>query len=169
MATVDDLATVRLGFVTLLADEDRMMIAAMSSLLEMLEDACPRCKQVFDQFDGCCALDCSRCPCSFCAWCLQDCGADAHSHVRECPSNMAPMRDLFVDEAVWREARQLTKVKQAAQLVRGQLMQRGLPFAEALLAKMRPLLVQFGLADLVEAELKGLGSLTLARITDPED
>jgi hypothetical protein len=50
---------------------------------------CPRCGQAFDSFDGCFALTCLRqgCACGFCAWCLADCGKDAHTHVRSCPSN----------------------------------------------------------------------------------
>ncbi|KAJ8601693.1 hypothetical protein CTAYLR_003184 [Chrysophaeum taylorii] len=37
-------------------------------------------------FDGCFALKCHRpgCGCGFCAYCLADCGADAHEHVRAC-------------------------------------------------------------------------------------
>ena len=46
---------------------------------------CPGCSRVFLDFTGCFALKCAFCPCRFCAWCLQDCGADAHDHVlREC-------------------------------------------------------------------------------------
>ena len=32
-------------------------------------------------FDGCFALNCSRCRAAFCAYCLADCGKDAHMHV----------------------------------------------------------------------------------------
>ncbi|KAG8462182.1 hypothetical protein KFE25_011632 [Diacronema lutheri] len=48
---------------------------------------CPRCRQAFVDFSGCFALTCSRqgCGCGFCAWCLADCGADAHKHVSACP------------------------------------------------------------------------------------
>ncbi|KAJ8603537.1 hypothetical protein CTAYLR_004872 [Chrysophaeum taylorii] len=35
-------------------------------------------------FDGCFALKCHRCACGFCAYCLADCGTDAHQHVRTC-------------------------------------------------------------------------------------
>ncbi|KAJ8607655.1 hypothetical protein CTAYLR_009891 [Chrysophaeum taylorii] len=37
-------------------------------------------------FDGCFALTCHRpgCGCAFCAYCLADCGADAHHHVGKC-------------------------------------------------------------------------------------
>ena len=48
---------------------------------------CPRCKAVFNDFDGCFALTCGRsnCRAGFCAWCLVDCGRDAHAHVLTCP------------------------------------------------------------------------------------
>ena len=48
---------------------------------------CPRCKTVFADFDGCFALTCGNqlCKCGFCAWCLEDCGHDAHAHVPTCP------------------------------------------------------------------------------------
>lgn len=50
---------------------------------------CPRCSAAFLDFDGCFALTCSRCVCGFCAWCLQDCGNDAHQHVATCQFNSA--------------------------------------------------------------------------------
>jgi hypothetical protein len=37
----------------------------------------------------CFAVSCI-CGCSFCAWCMADCGRDAHAHVRRCPSNANP-------------------------------------------------------------------------------
>eukprot|EP01047_Picozoa_sp_COSAG01_P012870 COSAG01_NODE_590_length_15129_cov_55.685895_2_plen_4125_part_01 len=50
---------------------------------------CPRCGQAFVDFQNCFALTCSRagCGCGFCAYCLEDCGDDAHSHVKRCPRN----------------------------------------------------------------------------------
>eukprot|EP00475_Leptophrys_vorax_P032272 TRINITY_DN4964_c0_g1_i5.p1 TRINITY_DN4964_c0_g1~~TRINITY_DN4964_c0_g1_i5.p1 ORF type:complete len:333 (+),score=72.19 TRINITY_DN4964_c0_g1_i5:831-1829(+) len=65
---------------------------------------CPRCGQVFIDFDGCCALTCSRCSCGFCAWCLTDCGSDAHSHVAGCAHNKMPNRQVFAREEVWKKA-----------------------------------------------------------------
>jgi len=53
---------------------------------EILTLHCPRCKQAFFEFDGCFALRCGRCSCNFCAWCLADCGNDAHVHVLACPA-----------------------------------------------------------------------------------
>ncbi len=55
----------------------------------LLSLTCPRCKRVFHAaFDGCFALWCSGeggCGCAFCAYCLRDCGSDAHAHVAACP------------------------------------------------------------------------------------
>ncbi|KAL1522578.1 hypothetical protein AB1Y20_017563 [Prymnesium parvum] len=51
---------------------------------EVLTLKCPRCGQAYDDFEGCAALQCSRCPCHFCGWCTADCAADAHAHVRTC-------------------------------------------------------------------------------------
>jgi hypothetical protein len=76
--------------------------------LEIVESVlnltCPRCKQVFLDFNGCFALTCSRCSCGFCAWCLHDCGNDAHEHVRQCPQNMAPARSYFGELEMWRSS-----------------------------------------------------------------
>ncbi len=46
---------------------------------------CPRCQAAFLDFEGCFALRCNQCRCGFCAWCLDDCGEDAHAHVARCP------------------------------------------------------------------------------------
>lgn len=53
---------------------------------EVLVLSCPRCHAAFAEFSGCFALECDRCSCRFCAACLQDCGNDAHTHVRICPA-----------------------------------------------------------------------------------
>ena len=54
-------------------EQQRRVHAKAREVCELLTDACPRCKQAFLDFNGCCALTCSRCPCGFCAWCLQVC------------------------------------------------------------------------------------------------
>lgn len=51
---------------------------------------CPRCDQAFFDFDGCFAISCSACQCSFCAWCLQDCGHDSHAHAASCSESFQP-------------------------------------------------------------------------------
>ncbi len=50
---------------------------------------CPRatCGRAFIDYAGCMALYC-QCGCGFCAWCLADCGGDAHPHVLACPHNL---------------------------------------------------------------------------------
>lgn len=52
--------------------------------------SCPRCKVPFIDFEGCFAVGCNACNCQFCAWCLKDCGKDAHPHVKECLKSLAP-------------------------------------------------------------------------------
>ena len=61
---------------------------------DILTLKCPQCKKAFFDFDGCFALKCSNCKCGFCGWCLQDCGQDAHQHVRTCRSK-PPGADVF--------------------------------------------------------------------------
>jgi len=50
---------------------------------ECLIPKCPRvgCRKAFIDWEGCFAVYCT-CGCSFCGHCLQDCGADAHDHVK---------------------------------------------------------------------------------------
>jgi len=51
---------------------------------KILTSTCPRCGQAWVDFTGCCALTCSHCHCGFCAFCLADCGGNAHAHVAHC-------------------------------------------------------------------------------------
>ena len=61
----------------------------LHSIESILNLRCPRCTCVFLDFSGCAAVACSNSACSaaFCAICLQDCGKDAHEHVRRCNQN----------------------------------------------------------------------------------
>jgi len=54
-----------------------------NELSERLNLKCPRCKAVFNDYEGCNALSCGvpSCKAAFCAICLVDCGHDAHAHV----------------------------------------------------------------------------------------
>jgi len=56
-----------------------------NNLTEEINLKCPRCMTVFHDYDGCNALTCATgsCKAAFCAICLEDCGRDAHAHVRE--------------------------------------------------------------------------------------
>lgn len=59
-------------------------LSLFQDLCELLNMKCPRCDVVFADYDGCNALSCrvTSCGAAFCAVCLQDCGQDAHEHVR---------------------------------------------------------------------------------------
>lgn len=59
---------------------------------DILTLACPRCKLAMLDFDGCFAVDCTNCRCSFCAWCMTDCGTaeQGHSHVTQCQRSLNP-------------------------------------------------------------------------------
>jgi hypothetical protein len=46
-------------------------------------NCCPKCKSVFDDYDGCNALKCETCSTAFCGLCLEDCDDDAHDHLNE--------------------------------------------------------------------------------------
>lgn len=65
-------------------DERKAHQLRSSIINDVLNIRCPRCKIVFVDFEGCFALTCNNCRCGFCAWCLVDCGADAHAHVHGC-------------------------------------------------------------------------------------
>mmetsp|Transcript_66286 Transcript_66286/g.214276 ORF Transcript_66286/g.214276 Transcript_66286/m.214276 type:complete len:597 (-) Transcript_66286:531-2321(-) len=71
--------------------------------LRILEDIftlnCPRCKLAFPDFEGCSARTCVVCSCGFCSYCLKDCGADAHEHLRGgCAQESGPM---YCEQADW--------------------------------------------------------------------
>ncbi len=70
-------------------DERNAELLCRTIRSDILNLQCPRCHTVFVDFEGCFALTCSKpnCQAGFCAWCLQDCDADAHRHVANCPEN----------------------------------------------------------------------------------
>ena len=50
----------------------------------------PACRTALfmdQEFDSCFALKCDQCGHQCCGWCMADCGADAHPHVRKCVRN----------------------------------------------------------------------------------
>jgi len=72
---------------------------------------CPKCGQAFVDFQACCALECSRCKCSFCAFCQQAAPnkRQCHKHVSRCHFNPNPStplngKDLFCRLDRWQEA-----------------------------------------------------------------
>ena len=80
--------------ISALSEVDRRTAEMRKHIIErILTLACPRCGAAFAEdldgengFNGCCALTCHRaaCGCGFCAYCLVDCGHDAHAHVQQC-------------------------------------------------------------------------------------
>lgn len=84
------------------SEGERRALAARRYIEEMMDLHCPKCRRVFGQFVGCAALTCeyAGCHAHFCAFCLVDCGADAHAHVRTCRLN-PKQNEYFVSEAVW--------------------------------------------------------------------
>ena len=63
---------------------EKLRLAKQHVVENILTLSCPRCSQAFIDFDGCFALSCGRCRAAFCAYCLADCGKDAHAHVGTC-------------------------------------------------------------------------------------
>lgn len=49
---------------------------------------CKRCNAAVLDFDGCFAVECVTCKANWCAWCLKDCGTDAHEHVKHCQHSL---------------------------------------------------------------------------------
>lgn len=81
---------------------ERRVLAARRHIEEMMDLRCPRCHQVFGDFSGCAALTCDYrgCGAHFCAFCLTDCGADAHPHVRSCRLN-PKKNEYYVSTEAW--------------------------------------------------------------------
>lgn len=78
---------------------------------EILTLACPRCSQAFVDFEGCFSIRCSACQCSFCGWCLADCGSDAHPHVLECKMKHKESDSYFGSKQQFDEVHQLRRNK----------------------------------------------------------
>jgi hypothetical protein len=123
--------------------------------LEIVESvlnlSCPRCKQVFLDFNGCFALTCSRCSCGFCAWCLQDCGNDSHQHVRQCPQNLTPDKGYSGNIDVWRSSNN----KRIQRMILNKILQVSSPQVKEVILK----LISSDLVDLgiqLELSLPGL-------------
>lgn len=103
-ARVDNEVEVRMA----LSEEERRLRATRNHIIEcVLQLACPRCGQAYPEIldgkmvfqeDQCFALKCQSCSCPFCAYCLKDCGMDAHGHVMDkvcSPVNKGPDAGLF--------------------------------------------------------------------------
>jgi hypothetical protein len=127
------------------SEEERQLRALANEVREtILNCRCPKanCGRVFQDFEGCFALKCSSCNTAFCGWCLADCGADAHGHVRACAQNRAQDRGYFAA---------LSAFEQAMYLRRTQLLQ---PFLARIQPRARAqALVRRLLKDLLDLRL----------------
>lgn len=96
---------------TVLSESERKRHIARNHIVEeILTLKCPRCGQAFVDFEGCFALNCSRCSCGFCAWCGADSGGkDAHAHVRQCSSRPRDADLLFGTAEQFRAAQDKRK------------------------------------------------------------
>ena len=99
-------------------NEREAHIARRSIVTDILNLQCPRCKAVFNNFVGCFALTCSRneCRAAFCAWCLRDCGPDAHTHVASCPEG----RGIFSSIEVFNEHHRARRERKVREIVNRQ-------------------------------------------------
>jgi len=106
---VEQRIELRVAAIAALSDAEKRLRSHRKHVIErILTLACPRCSRAFIGFEGCFALKCSawvegqeNSCCQFCAYCLKDCGRNAHAHVREmnCPGNQGLFKSVEVFEA----------------------------------------------------------------------
>lgn len=90
---------------TMSADAQALHRARSHIVDRILTPACPACGLAFIDFDGCCALTCGGCRRGFCAYCLADCGRDAHDHVARCAFGVGTFAEWDVYERCRRNFR----------------------------------------------------------------
>ena len=102
-------------------DEDDRTAAKIR--LEIIDNIltlkCPRCQIAFCDYDGCAALSCgiNTCRCGFCAYCLTDCGTDAHAHVPRCPENTKGIYLNLADFKVLHSRKRGVRIRERLQRV----------------------------------------------------
>jgi hypothetical protein len=96
------------------SSERNAHLLRMQIVNDILTLKCPRCKAAFIDFEGCFALTCENrsCNAAFCAWCLFDCGSDAHSHVAHCPEGNGRYHGSFDAFEAHHRRRKQTKVRE---------------------------------------------------------
>jgi hypothetical protein len=71
---------------------------------EILTNKCPKCRQAFADFSGCCSVTCAGCGIKFCAFCLGGAtknAAESHGHVSGCVEN--PGQGYFCNTKLYEE------------------------------------------------------------------
>ena len=138
-----------------MSEEQREVHMARIQIESMLNLKCPRCKAVFLDFNGCMALNCSAagCGCGFCAWCLQDCGQDAHQHVaNECRSKPAGQDRFFGDMGAWKQVHAQRVKREVEEFLNPMKAE----VREQVLAVCEQQLVDVGLHDMVPRQAGGI-------------
>eukprot|EP00808_Paulinella_micropora_P031144 g19541.t1 len=136
------------------AEQRQMQQARVYIQEDLLTLKCPRpnCRRAFLDFNGCFALTCGACGCGFCAWCLQDCGQDAHAHVVRCNANAAPRRDVYFTLARFEQAQRARRERWVREYLRTLGSQE-----RKVLDAVRPSLLQLGLQQLARGPLRDWG------------
>ena len=132
------------------------METAAARVRDVLNNKCPRCGAVFHDFTDCCALTCHICEAAFCAWCLADCGADAHSHVTHCDANLSP-GEVFSTPELWLEGCRRRRVAEVGVVLDGLGEDAGLVADVVDAVKVE--LVAVGLEDVVQSRSAGVGGV----------
>ena len=92
------------------AEEERVQARRRHVIEHILNLSCPRCHAAFVDFSGCYALTCHSCSAGFCAYCLKDCGADAHEHIaKECEDGQGWFGQTFASTQQRRRKKALAK------------------------------------------------------------
>jgi len=86
-----------------LDERERAVLQLTEAIAKRLNLCCPHCGAVFLDFQGCCALFCSRCPGFFCAWCLHPSNAsdENHRHVAACSKKPSGVNDPYYPGEHW--------------------------------------------------------------------
>ena len=118
-------------------DAERMRLDIIEDILTL---RCPRCKIAFIDYEGCAALICSCCKAGFCAFCLIDCGDNAHSHLPICNQNLNKQTYIALPEFNIRQS------KRRQDLINEKIKDFALKAKTLLLKKMSKDLTDLGIA-----------------------
>ncbi|KAH9251083.1 hypothetical protein BASA81_011158 [Batrachochytrium salamandrivorans] len=84
---------------------------ALRKAEDLLISRCPKCRNAFLDFSGCCALTCAGCNIQFCAFCHRGESQNAHAHVSQCPENPNPNTYFCDQEAYNAQQKQFKSTK----------------------------------------------------------
>lgn len=84
--------------------EEMLYFSARAACIDLVSLRKPCCSELFADYDGCCAVECSECTSYFCCLCLQGgmTNAVAHRHVATCAGRPAEMDGIFLPIQAWK-------------------------------------------------------------------